>query len=349
MANWENIEIEINGESVKAQAPVIISASRSTDIPAFYSDWFFHRLKIGFSSWTNPFNGVKMHVSYAKTRFIVFWSKNPYPLLKHLDELKSMGIKCYIHFSLNDYEEEGLEKNVPPLKHRIKTFKLLVSKLGKGSVIWRFDPLILTDRINIDKLIDKIDNIGDQLFGYTEKLVFSFVDISSYKRVKTNLQSNGVNYEDWTDAKMKEFTSRLVALNKHKRWNYELATCGEEGRYEGVIPNHCIDYSLIVKLAHEDKELMKYIGANIKNRASNLFGEQEELPANAIELPDGRYVIRDKGQRTACGCMNSKDIGQYNTCIHECEYCYANTNKATARLNYECHIRNPLAETINGK
>ena len=349
MANWDNIEIIIGGESVKAQAPVIVSASRSTDIPAFYSDWFFHRLREGFSSWTNPFNGIKMYVSYAKTRFVVFWSKNPYPLLKHLDELKAMGLKCYIQFSLNDYEDEGLEKRVPPLKQRIKTFKLLVDKLGKGSVIWRFDPLVLTDKITIDGLLGKIENIGDQLFGYTEKLVYSFVDISSYRKVKSNLQLNGVNYEEWTNEKMCEFSTRLVALNKRKGWNYELATCGEEGRYDGVVPNHCIDYSLIVKLAHDDEELMKYIGANIKNRTSNLFGELEEIPTNAIELPDGRYVVRDKGQRIACGCMKSKDIGQYDTCIHECEYCYANTNKRTARANYEYHKKNPLAETINGK
>ena len=112
MANWENIEMEIDGKSVKAQAPVIVSASRSTDIPAFYSDWFFHRLREGFSAWTNSFNGVKMYVSYAKTRFIVFWSKNPRPLLNHLDELKESGIGCYIQYSLNDYEDEKLERGV---------------------------------------------------------------------------------------------------------------------------------------------------------------------------------------------------------------------------------------------
>lgn len=92
-----------NGQMASAQEPVVVSASRSTDIPAFYCDWFFHRLKVGYSAWTNPFNGVKMYVSYAKTRFIVFWSKNPRSLLGHLDELKERGIGCcwcyprYIH------------------------------------------------------------------------------------------------------------------------------------------------------------------------------------------------------------------------------------------------------------
>ena len=97
MAAKDKTKIELtldNGQKVNAFAPVIVSASRSTDIPAFYANWFFHRLKVGYSAWTNPFNGVKMYVSYAKTRFIVFWSKNPRPLLNHLDELNERGIKC---------------------------------------------------------------------------------------------------------------------------------------------------------------------------------------------------------------------------------------------------------------
>jgi hypothetical protein len=111
MAQWQSIQIRReNGEAVKAQAPIIVSASRSTDIPAFYANWFFHRLKVGYSAWTNPFKGVKSYVSYQDTRFIVFWSKNPRPLLQHLDYLKERNIGCYIHYTLNDYEKEGLER-----------------------------------------------------------------------------------------------------------------------------------------------------------------------------------------------------------------------------------------------
>ena len=162
MATWAKQKLpRENGEFVDMQVPILVSASRSTDIPAFYADWFFYRLdKAGYSAWTNPFNGVKSYVSYKDTRFIVFWSKNPKPLLRYLPVLKQRGIGCYIQYSLNDYEEEVLEKNVPPLKQRIETFKQLTNALGKGHVIWRFDPLVLTDNINIDKLLDKVDNIG---------------------------------------------------------------------------------------------------------------------------------------------------------------------------------------------
>lgn len=353
MATWKQIDLTIDGQLFKAQAPVIVSASRSTDIPAFYADWFFKRLEIGYSAWTNPFNGVKSYVSYDKTRFVVFWSKNPRPLLNHFDELKKRGIGCYIQYSLNDYEEEKLERGVPPIAERIDTFKKLVDALGFGGVIWRFDPLMLTDDIDIDKLLMKIENIGDQLKGYTEKLVFSFADIALYRKVKSNLEANGIPYHEWTEEQMKDFAGRLVELNKRKGWNYKLATCGERGRYPGIEPNHCVDDELIIRRAYYDKELMAFLKADVRPMPEpNLFGESEPLPEDAIILGNGQYATRgdnrDKGQREFCGCMKSKDIGEYNTCVHLCEYCYANASKDAAVKNWEAHQNNKFRETING-
>lgn len=347
MASWNKEELpRENGEIVSMQVPEIVSASRSTDIPAFYADWFFHRLKVGYSAWTNPFNGVKSYVSYKNTRFIVFWSKNPHALLKHLDYLKERNIGCYIQYSLNDYEDERLELNVPPIQFRIDTFKQLVEKLGMGRVIWRFDPLVLTDDISIDILLEKIEKIGDQLKGYTEKLVFSYADIFVYKKVKANLQNNNIPYHEWTEPHMIEFAERLSELNK--KWGYSLATCGEkiDLRKYGIQPNHCIDYDLIVRFAHEDNELMNFIGATIKKRKYNLFNEPDPIPASAILLPNDRYVIKDSGQRDFCGCMRSKDIGEYNTCAHLCEYCYANANKSIAIANYNKHKEDHFKESI---
>ena len=108
--SWNKIQIKkSNGETGEAQAPVIISASRSTDIPAFYSDWFFQRLKEGYVRWKNPFNGFPLYVSFEKTQLFVFWSKNPKPMLKHLDILDKKGYNYYFQFTLNDYDEEKLE------------------------------------------------------------------------------------------------------------------------------------------------------------------------------------------------------------------------------------------------
>lgn len=168
----EKIKLTLDdGKIIDAQAPLIVSASRATDIPAFYSDWFFNRLNKGYIRWRNPYNGKDLYVSFDKTRFIVFWSKNPAPLLPLLPILKQKEIVCYIQYTLNDYVAEGLEPNVPPLAERIETFKRLVDELGFGSVVWRFDPLILTDKITADDLLHKISNIADNLRGYAEKLV----------------------------------------------------------------------------------------------------------------------------------------------------------------------------------
>ena len=363
MATWEKINrVTENGNIVLMQAPIIVSASRSTDIPAFYADWFFHRLNVGYSAWTNPFNGVKGYVSYEKTKFIVFWSKNPRPLLPYLDELKQKGIACYIQYTLNDYEAEGLEKGVRPLSERIDTFHQLVDRLGKGSVVWRFDPLILTDKIGIDELLKKIENIGDQLNGYTEKLIFSFADIASYRKVRNNLDGNGILYKEWYDESMHEMASLLSKLNE--KWGYELATCGERINLESynIQHNHCIDDKLIVRFGYRSQNLLKFLSAEIVNQEpvqQELFSfdgdnRNATIPEDAILLDDGRYAIinknnKDKGQREFCGCMKSKDIGEYNTCPHLCEYCYANTSKEVAVKNWKQHKGNPYAETITGR
>lgn len=348
-----------NGTIAKATFPVVVSASRSTDIPAFYSDWFFHRLDKGYSAWTNPFNGVRYYVSYQDTKFIVFWSKNPRPLLNHLDKLKEKGISCYVQYTLNDYEKERLEKGVRPLSERIETFKLLVEKLGKGAVVWRFDPLILTETIGVDDLLRKIEYIGDNLLGYTEKLVFSFADIASYRKVKSNLEKNGIPYKEWDESSMLEFASKLSVLNK--KWGYELATCGEKIDIEkfGIEHNHCVDDRLIVRFGYNSRELMKHLGAEIfdkQNVQLDLFSSEEttNIPDNSILLDNGKFALinknnKDKGQREFCGCMKSKDIGEYNTCPHLCEYCYANTSKEVAINNYIAHGKNKYSETITGR
>ena len=221
----EKIKLTLeDGRIVDAQAPLIVSASRATDIPAFYSDWFFNRLSKGYVRWRNPYNGKDSYVSFANTKFIVFWSKNPDPLLPLLPILKQKGIGCYIQYTLNDYDAEGLEPGVPSLPGRIETFKRLVDEMGLGSAVWRFDPLILTDRISKEDLLHKINNVANSLRGYVEKLVFSFADISTYRKVGHNLSAAGINYREWTEDEMVDFSRKLADMNL----GLELATCAEK-------------------------------------------------------------------------------------------------------------------------
>lgn len=338
--NWNKIKIvDDRGDTVDAQAPVIVSASRSTDIPAFYADWFVNRWEKGYVRWKNPFNGVFSYVSFQDTRAVVFWSKNPKPMLKHIDFLNANIKNFYFQYSLNDYEKEGYEGKVPPLKNRIETFKELSEKIGKDKVIWRFDPLLLTDTIDVSELLRRVKNIGVQLKDYTNKLVFSYADIKVYKKVANNLTKEQIPYQEFTPRYMTEFAEGLQELNRS--WNFKLGTCAEKIPLEkyGIEHNKCIDDDLMIELFAHDKELMDFLGVELV--VPDLFSQKSGIKKNRN--------LKDKGQRELCGCMISKDIGQYNTCPHECVYCYANTSKEIARKNFKNGKEKPFADTILGE
>lgn len=332
------------GEAVEAVAPVIISASRSTDIPAFFARWFINRLAKGYCVWYNPFNQQPMYISFENTKVVVFWTKNPEPLIKYLPELDARGIHYYFQYTLNDYEKEGFEPNVASLEQRIETFKKLSDLIGKEKVIWRFDPLILSDQLTPRKLLQKIFHIGNRIKGYTDKLVFSFVDVRAYRKVQNNMVKETSSYskENVTSAEpdgalREELVSGLSKLREHWKsegWEIELATCGEDVDLEkyNISHNRCIDGELMERIFPEDEELIYYLKTG-KLPEPDLFGVIPELPPKSKNL-------KDKGQRKACGCMISKDIGMYNTCRHFCVYCYANTSRELVEKNKSKHNDN---------
>lgn len=329
------------GEMVEAMAPVIISASRSTDIPAFYAKWFFNRLEKGYCVWYNPFNQKPSYVSFAKCKVIVFWTKNPEPIIPYLPELDKRGIHYYFQVTLNDYVREGFEPNVPSVEERVATFKKLADKIGKERVIWRFDPLIVTKELTPRELLKRIWKVGNHLKGCTEKLVFSFVDVRAYRKVQNNLVKETKSFDketvesaEMTEAQRKEVVEGLVKIREawaKDGWNVTMATCGEDFDYDayGIEHNRCIDGELMERVFGEDKSLVYYLRTG-KLAEPDLFGE---LPP----IPDERKNLKDKGQRKACGCMISKDIGMYNTCRHFCVYCYANTSKECVQRNVAKH------------
>ena len=325
------------GEDVEATAPVIISASRSTDIPAFYAKWFFNRLEKGYCVWYNPFNQKPMYISFAKCKVIVFWTKNPKPIIPYLHELDKRGIHYYFQVTLNDYFAEGFEPNVPSLSERIETFKDLSKLIGKERVIWRYDPIIITKTLTPEEHLERIANIGNQLKNFTDKLVFSFVDVKSYRKVQNNLVKETscftretIEMAEPTEVQRSEIIDGLCKIRQewnNQGWDLQFATCAEEFDYDkyGIEHNRCIDGELMEKLWSEDKELVYYLRTG-QLPTPDLFGEIPEIPASQKNL-------KDKGQRKICGCMVSKDVGMYNTCNHLCVYCYANTSKEVVQKN----------------
>lgn len=327
---WRRTEVRTDeGETVRAVAPVIISASRATDIPAFFSEWMLNRLRCGHVRWVNPFNSRPQYVSFADTRVIVFWTKNPKPMLSHLSEIDDRGINYYFQFTLNDYEGEGLEPNVPPLMERVETFRLLSERLGRKRVVWRFDPLVLTESLTVDALIERVARVAILLKGYTEKLVISFADIGNYKKVQNNLARNHLAYREFTPDLMLEFAEKLSRANQE--WGLQIATCAEGVDLDpfGIGHNRCIDDDLLLELFPDDEALMTFLG------------HERDLLGGAA-----RRCLKDKGQRDDCGCIVSKDIGMYDTCRHLCMYCYANTSCEAVEKKLRRH--NAAAEGLVG-
>ncbi len=317
MADVKRPLITDEGIQVSAVCPVIISASRATDLPAYYADWFIHRLRRGYVRWVNSYNPhLPYYVSFEDTRAIVFWSRNPLPLFPHFDELDRRGFVYYFQVTLTDYGPEGLEPGVPPLEERISTFIRLSERVGRDRVIWRFDPVLLTSSLDMNTLLSRIAYIGELIAPHTKKFVFSFVD-TTYSKVK---KQAGIWHFRSPDPDEKEkFIKGIIDMNRS--WGITLASCADDAGYGPEIEhNKCVDDALLRLIGQHDPALLRYLDT---------------------------HPGKDPGQRPACTCIKSKDIGQYDTCLHGCVYCYA-TDHAKAHVNYEKHQSSPEAETITG-
>lgn len=293
---WDKIMINLgDGDIAEAIAPVIISASRATDIPAFHIEKLIESMKKGYTEWMNPFNGKIIYISFSKCRAMVFWTKNPKPMMEYLEYIDKTIKNYYFQFTLNDYGKEGLEVNMPSLEERIFTFISLSEKIGREKVIWRFDPLIMTDQINVGDLIEKVWRIGSRLQYHTNKLVFSFVDVEGYRKVERAFKKKGIKYIPFSEADKLRIAKELANMGSALR--LKVATCCEDISLEhlDIEHNRCVDNVLLRQLFSKDADLMDFLAV----------------------------AKKDTGQRKNCGCIKSKDIGRYGTCLHDCIYCYA--------------------------
>jgi hypothetical protein len=277
---------------------MIISASRRTDIPAYYSDWFFNRIKERYVCVRNPMNVhqiSKISLEPDVVDCIVFWSKNPKPMLAKLQYINEYAY--YFQFTLNPYDRD-IETRLPCKDEIIKTFQKLSDIIGPQKIIWRYDPVLLNDTYTISYHIDKFSDFAGKLKGYTEKVTFSFIDF--YKKITENIKFArmfDITYEEKNI--IAENFSRIAKEN-----NLIIDTCAEDidlSKYN-IAHARCIDDRLIAKI----------IGYNF-------------------------IADKDKSQRLECGCVGSIDIGEYNSCSNGCVYCYANYNKNIVGNNIKKH------------
>ena len=283
---------------------MIVSASRRTDIPAFYSEWFYNRLAEGFAVTRNPFNAdqlSKIKLDSRTVDAIVFWTKDPRPMLSRLDELDESQIAYYFQFTITPYRRD-LEPNLPADKSvLIDAFRILSARLGTDRVIWRYDPILFSESYSMSYHKRAFERCASLLEGAAHRVIISFLDMD-YNNTK-NIRKLGIT--DGTIQDKNEIASFISdTANKH---GMTVETCAEEIDLEacGITHGHCIDADLIERIA--GKKL----------------------------LPKGR--IKDKNQRGLCGCLASTDIGIYNTCLHGCTYCYANYSQDRILSNHEKH------------
>ena len=287
---------------------MVISVSRRTDIPAFYTEWFLNRIKAGYVDVINPFNTKQANRISLKKEDVdcfVFWTKNPRPLLNRIDELN--GYNYYFQYTINSYGTD-MEPNVPSKSDElIDTFIELSKKIGKEKIIWRYDPIIFTNKYNKEWHVKYFEKLAEKLSGYTTKCVFSFVDL--YAKTKRN--TKGLDIIEMTEDDMNYIAFEFSKIAR--KYNLELATCCEAIDLEkyGIKHNSCIDGELIKKLF--------------------------------------KIVVSDKrdAQREHCGCIKCNDIGAYNTCKHQCKYCYATFNNDAVIENAKLH--NPNSSLLVGE
>ena len=333
---WPLVTITAASGPVRAVAPTLLAVSRATDIPAFYMPWFMKRLEAGYARWVNPFSGKPQYVSLSRARVVVFWSKNPLPLIAHLPAVEARGLASYVQYTLNDYEAEGWEPGVPPLARRVETFRRLAEAVGSDRVVWRFDPLMLAANpgsrmLSCEDLLERVERLAQALAGCTTKLVFSFADIAPYRKVAENLRRKGMTWRDFTPDEMRRMAAAIAAICA--RHGMRAATCGEKADLsaQGVEHNRCTDPELILQLTRRHPDVLELFGMSAS--------EQMLLPgaSSVLGATSGTEYPRDPGQRPTCLCVPCKDIGQYNTCPHGCVYCYANTSEAAARRSCQAH------------
>jgi hypothetical protein len=291
---------------------MIISASRRTDVPAFYSDWFMRRIQAGHCDVPNPFNPTqisRVSLEPEEVDVIFFWTRNASPLWRRLEELDRKGYRyLFLYTVMNN--PRTLDPRCPSLEEALATFKALSDLIGAERVIWRYDPVVFSNVTNAEFHMKTYETLAKQLRGYTRRSIMSVVNV--YRKVRqrvTALREEGI---DLMECGGQSFADLMRFMASAARENgIALSSCaqGRDLMAYGISPGKCIDDGLI----------------------REVFG---------LEVSH----TKDPSQRKACGCVVSKDIGMYDTCLYGCAYCYATKSFERAKENYRRH--DPEAPSI---
>lgn len=288
---------------------MIISASRRTDIPVRYSEWFYQRLREKYVFVRHPRNRQqisRIDLSPEVVDGIVFWTKNPIPMLSRLVELEKYPY--YFQFTLTAYGKD-VEPNIPSKnKELIPAFRQLSKTIGREKVVWRYDPIFFNDRYTMEYHCKYFSVLAAKLGGYTEKCTVSFLDL--YDHTMQNIRQ--LNIRQDTEKQRIELMQRF-SETAH-RYGFYIDACCESAQFAklGIPHAHCIDRERFERIGHYKLDIEK-----------------------------------DKNQRPACGCIASIDIGAYDTCPNGCLYCYANSSKSAAMRNTGIH--HPSAPILIGE
>lgn len=283
---------------------MIISASYKTDIPAFYGKWFRNRLNAGYCKTVNPYNRKQQAVVSLRRKDVdgfIFWTKNLGPFAETLNEVHYRSYPFVVQYTINGYPRE-LESRVIDTARAVATFRSASSMYGKRSIVWRYDTIIFSTLTSVDFHLNNFSNLAAELSGHTDEVVVSFMQL--YRKTRSNLdgaaRANGFAWEDPKPEVKRALLEDLVAIAS--RQGIRLSICTQpEFRVSGAREARCIDAERLMSVAERT------------------------------------FRTRIKGMRKGCGCYESKDIGDYDTCPHGCVYCYAVRNRPVALQRYRDH------------
>ena len=286
---------------------MIISASYRTDIPAFYADWFNRRLVAGYTQVANPYGGKPYRVSLRPddTTGFIFWTRNIRPFLANLDIIRRQETPFVVQFTVTAYPRP-LESSTVSADVATSQIIALANEFGPRSVVWRYDPVLLTSLTPPEFHLATFASLAARLRGHVDEVCLSFAHV--YRKTARNLDRAAKRHDfTWHDPPAAEKHALLAELSAIAADRGMMATICSQPDVD-LPAARCIDVS----------------------RLSDVAGRQ--LPA------------RQKGNRPGCLCAESRDIGAYDTCPHGCCYCYAVSDRNRAVFGHRRH--DPAADML---